>query len=81
MTSIYRINPTMVCEIAADNYLSEEIRRVWAYYSQGRNLGDMILTNNPSSRSFYEAVKLCVIIVHPSSCIKIRYFPVNRKPA
>ncbi len=71
----------MIFEIAADNYLSKKIGRVWAYYSQGRNLRDSILTytHNPSSRSFIEAVNLCVNILHPSSNSKIRDFPVNRK--
>ena len=69
----------MIFEIGADNYLSEEIRRVQVYYSEGSNLGDIILKNNPSRRSLYEDVELCVIHLHPSSCIKIRDFRVNRK--
>jgi hypothetical protein len=44
LISVHRTNPNMIFEIAADNYLSEEIRRVWAYYSQGRSLEDIILT-------------------------------------
>jgi hypothetical protein len=79
LISVHPINPDMTVEIGADNYLSEEIRRVQVYYSEGRNLGDIILTNNPSCRSLYEDVELCVILLHPSSCIKIRDFPVNRK--